>query len=370
MNYKTLGIIGGGQLGMMIAKEAKNLELKVIILDPNKECSASQYADVCLDYPFNSVEGMQKMNKLADIVTYEFENINEEILSKYIDNEKLVQGINALQICKNRAKEKEFLVSNNIPIADFKIINSYEGFLIEASDFNYNCVLKSCLEGYDGKGQIVITSKKYDEEKVKNIISKGYCVLEKLVSIKHEASIMVARNKKGDVVVLPVSENINENGILIKSIVPARLNNKLIKDMEVVAKKIATSIDLIGVMGVEFFIDNNDELLVNELAPRVHNSGHYSLDGCSVNQFYLHILALFNETLDQNDIYAIGHCVMVNCLGQHYEAAKLECLNHLNWHPYFYSKGMCKQNRKMGHINIVGNDVNSIIDEIEKTKIW
>lgn len=370
MNIKTIGIVGGGQLGMMIAIEAKKLEYKVAILDPNENCSAKGIADIFFAYDYSNIEGIKKLNKISDIVTYEFENVDENILYEYIDSKKLVQGIKSLQISKNRKKEKNFLNSINVPTTNFMTINTFDDFKKAIKTYDYKCVLKTCVDGYDGKGQCVINSKNYDEKEIVSLIENGECILEKLVNINKEASVIIARNVSGDIVYLPIAENINESGILSKSIVPARLNNEIQDKILMYAKLIAKEIELVGVMGVEFFIDENNNILVNELAPRVHNSGHYSLDGCSINQFYLHLLALMDVSLKQENIFVTTPCVMVNCLGQHYEKAKLECLKHLNWHPYFYKKDKCKFNRKMGHINIVGTDIESILLEVDNTNIW
>lgn len=303
------------------------------------------------------------------MLTYEFENVDAETIERVREQVDVTvpQGTELLVITQNRLNEKEFLKNTGIPIASYAKIETEADLISGLEKIGYPSVLKTIRGGYDGKGQVVLSSES-DIEEALTLLQKGVCVLEEWVSFEKELSIMVVRNASGESVTLPVSENIHQNNILLKSIVPARVSEETVKEAEKIGKAIAEKIQLVGALGVEFFLTASGELYTNELAPRPHNSGHYSIEACTDSQFALHIRAVCGYPLPQVDL--LKPAVMINILGEHLEQA-LE-LNELEpaWHVHDYGKKEAKTGRKMGHVTILTEDLEKTLNEIDETKIW
>ena len=367
---KTIGIIGGGQLGQMMALSAKYGGMKVITLDPTPDCPCGQVADKQIIAEYSDVKAIEELAKESDVLTYEFENVDLNALKDVADKVKIPQGTNLLYITKHRLREKNFLRSAGCMTAPYLPVKNMTELKDAIKKIGYNCVLKTCEGGYDGHGQEVLKSGTdlENNEHIKEILATGDCILEGWVPFKVEASVMVARNAKGEVTVFPVSENYNADEILHISIVPARVSKEVYDKAQAIAKRIAEAIHLRGILGVELFILANGDIYVNELAPRPHNSGHYSIEACNFDQFDIHDRAICNWPLPK--IKLLSKVVMVNVLGQHVAGVRKVIPEKSNWHFHYYGKAEIRHNRKMGHVTILTDDIEKTLKEINDTHIW
>ncbi|MCI1974905.1 MAG: 5-(carboxyamino)imidazole ribonucleotide synthase [Limosilactobacillus sp.] len=364
---QTIGIIGGGQLGQMMALDAKYTGMKVIVLDPTPACPAGQVADDQIVAEYADVKAIEELARRSDVLTYEFENVDLNALRDVADKVYIPQGTNLLYTTKNRIREKTFLRNAGLKTAPFMAVKNAADLKKAVRKIGYPSVLKTCEGGYDGHGQEVLHDDA-DLAKCSGILSTGDAILEGWVPFKLECSVMVGRNENGEVTVFPVSENIHHNEILHLSIVPARISPELQEKAKQMAVKIAHSIDLRGILGVEMFVGNDGEIYINELAPRPHNSGHYSIEACNFSQFAIHNRAICNWPLPKIEL--LHHVVMVNVLGQHVAGVRNEIAKKPNWHFHDYGKAEVRHNRKMGHVTILTDDFAKTLEEIDDTHIW
>ncbi|WP_174721178.1 5-(carboxyamino)imidazole ribonucleotide synthase [Streptococcus periodonticum] len=354
---KTIGIIGGGQLGQMMAIAAIYRGHKVITLDPAANCPAARVSEVIVA-PYDDVAALRQLAERCDVLTYEFENVDADSLDAVADLADLPQGTRLLRISQNRVHEKEFLSSTGVDLAPYRIIRSSAD--LENYDFSVKRVLKTATGGYDGHGQVVIR----DEESLataRDLADKTLCVLEDFVPFTMEISVIVSGNGK-DVTVFPVQENIHRNNILSKTIVPARVSDSLADKAKTMAVRIAEQLNLSGTLCVEMFA-TADDIIVNEIAPRPHNSGHYSIEACDFSQFDTHILGVLGAPLPAIKLHAPA--VMLNVLGQHVEAAEKYVTENPSAHLHMYGKIEAKHNRKMGHVTLF-SDVPDGVEEFGK----
>ncbi|API88574.1 5-(carboxyamino)imidazole ribonucleotide synthase [Marinilactibacillus sp. 15R] len=363
----TIGIIGGGQLGRMMAFSAKERGYKIAVLDPTKNCPTAQVADHHIEAAYNDAEALNKLAEISDVLTYEFENVDASTIKKVIDQVRVPQGTNLLLITQNRLKEKEFLKKSGIPVAAYAKIKTVEELNDSIQELGYPAVLKTVQGGYDGKGQYVLKTKA-DISEAALLLENGICILEKWVEFEKEVSIMVTRNERGHISTFPVSENIHQNNILLKSIIPARVSEKVQEETKKIAEKIAEKIQLVGVLGIELFITKDEDIYANELAPRPHNSGHYSIEACSDSQFDMHIRAICGYSLPKVEL--LKSAVMVNILGEHLEKSLELNESKPSWHVHDYGKADVKIGRKMGHITILTDNIDKTLKEVNETKIW
>ncbi|GEN50255.1 N5-carboxyaminoimidazole ribonucleotide synthase [Alkalibacterium pelagium] len=365
----TIGIIGGGQLGRMMAFSAKERGYRIAVLDPTPDCPTAQVADLHIEAAYDDLDALKELARSSDVLTYEFENVDAETIEHVREAVDIAvpQGTELLLNTQNRLTEKDFLKNSGIPIAAYAKIETEENLEEAVGALGYPCVLKTVQGGYDGKGQVVLESDA-DLEEASALIKKGTCVLEEWVTFEKELSIMVARNASGDVVTLPVSENIHEKNILLKSIVPARVSEEVMAEARQIAETIAEKMTLSGVLGVELFLTSEGKLYANELAPRPHNSGHYSIEACSDSQFDLHIRAICGYPLAKVEL--LKPAVMVNILGEHFEQALNLNSSQPTWHVHDYGKKDVKNGRKMGHVTILTADTDKTLKDIKETKIW
>ncbi|MHC5248137.1 5-(carboxyamino)imidazole ribonucleotide synthase [Enterococcus sp. LJL120] len=362
----VIGIVGGGQLGRMMAISAKEMGFRVGVLDPVENCPAAQVADWQIKAEYSDITALEKLAKRSDVVTYEFENVDVAALVAVEELVPLPQGTDLLAITQDRILEKTFLEENDIIIAPHATIINPSDILDEIDSIGYPCVLKTTRGGYDGKGQHVIYSSS-DLASGMNLLRKGTCVLEAWIPFEKEISVMVAGNGE-DYQVFPVVENIHRNNILHETIAPARINDEITEEAQRIAKVIAEALDLSGVLAVEMFLTKNGGIYVNELAPRPHNSGHYTIEACNVSQFDMHIRGICNWPLPE--VQLLESAVMVNVLGE----ALLETYNLISqkpaWQFHYYGKAEAKKGRKMGHITILTDNVEETLEEVYQTKIW
>jgi len=365
--YKTIGIIGGGQLGRMMALSAKAMGYYVAVLDPTPNCPCAQVSDIEITAAYNDMDAIKKLASISDVITYEFENIDYEALKYLCENSYVPQGSDVLKITKHRFLEKTAIKNMGIPVPDFQLIESAEQ--LEAVVF-YPSVLKTTTGGYDGRGQVVLKSPD-DLAAAKAMVAEHECILEQWMPFSKEVSVVVARSTTGEVSTFPVSENVHVNGIIHLSIVPARISKALEDKAIVCAKKIAETLNVIGLLGVEMFCVD-DEIYINELAPRPHNSGHYTIDACVTSQFEQHVRAVCGLPLGDPSQHT--PCVMVNILSAHMDKEALHNLDKYlpflkNGKMHLYGKAIAKVGSKMGHINILG-DIETSLKMIEESQIW
>ena len=352
---KTIGIIGGGQLGQMMAISAIYMGHKVIALDPAADCPASRVAEIIVA-PYDDVDALRQLADRCDVLTYEFENVDADGLDAVIKEGQLPQGTDLLRISQNRIFEKDFLSNKaQVTVAPYKVVTSSQD--LADIDLSKNYVLKTATGGYDGHGQKVIRSEA-DLEEAYALADSADCVLEEFVNFDLEISVIVSGNGK-DVTVFPVQENIHRNNILSKTIVPARISESLAEKAKAMAVRIAEQLNLSGTLCVEMFA-TADDIIVNEIAPRPHNSGHYSIEACDFSQFDTHILGVLGEPLPAIKLHAPA--VMLNVLGQHVEAAETYVTENPSAHLHMYGKIEAKHNRKMGHVTLFSD----VPDEVEE----
>ncbi|TDO08361.1 5-(carboxyamino)imidazole ribonucleotide synthase [Bacillus subtilis] len=361
----VIGIIGGGQLGKMMAVSAKQMGYKVAVVDPVKDSPCGQVADVEITAHYNDREAIRKLAEISDIITYEFENIDYDALHWLKDHAYLPQGSELLLITQNRETEKKAIQAAGCEVAPYSIVKTKDELKQAVQELGLPAVLKTCRGGYDGKGQFVIKEEAQIEQAAA-LLEHGTCILESWVSFEMELSVIVVRSVNGEILTFPAAENIHYNNILFQSIVPARVEEGIQKKAAELAVKLAEELNLVGPLAVEMFLTEDGELLVNELAPRPHNSGHYTLDLCETSQFEQHIRAVCGLPLGKTDLLKPG--MMVNLLGDEVKLVgeRPELLKEAKL--YIYGKHEIKKGRKMGHITFMKQPEDHWIQEI--TNKW
>ncbi|MDX7996679.1 5-(carboxyamino)imidazole ribonucleotide synthase [Bacillus subtilis] len=346
----VIGIIGGGQLGKMMAVSAKQMGYKVAVVDPVKDSPCGQVADVEITAHYNDREAIRKLAEISDIITYEFENIDYDALHWLKDHAYLPQGSELLLITQNRETEKKAIQAAGCEVAPYSIVKTKDELKQAVQELGLPAVLKTCRGGYDGKGQFVI-KEEAQMEQAAGLLEHGTCILESWVSFEMELSVIVVRSVNGEISTFPTAENIHHNNILFQSIVPARVEKGIQQKAADLAGKLADELNLIGPLAVEMFLTEDGELLVNELAPRPHNSGHYTLDLCETSQFEQHIRAVCGLPLGKTDLLKPG--MMVNLLGDEVKLVEEDPELLKDAKLYIYGKHEIKKGRKMGHITFM-----------------
>ena len=350
---KRLGIIGGGQLGMMITEAAKNLSKhisEITVLDPTENCPAAQAGAKQIVGDFKDELAILKLAEQSDIITYEIESGNTDVLSKL--KAKIEPSPSTLGIIQDKFLQKTFLSENELPVSQFYEITSLGDLHEKIKELGLPVLLKSRRDAYDGRGNFKITSSDEIEKAYNHFDGKGLMV-EKFVNFKMEVSVIAARNTKGKITGYPLVENIHENNILKMTIAPARVSIDVIKNAGEIAKKTMEVLKGAGVFGIEMFIDQDDKILINEIAPRVHNSGHHTLQSSKTSQFEQHLRAILGLELGSTDL--VHRTVMCNILGPYgfegkYNPIKLE---KDGVYLKMYGKSVSKPQRKLGHFNVV-----------------
>jgi 5-(carboxyamino)imidazole ribonucleotide synthase len=364
---KRLGIIGGGQLGMMITEAAKNLSdeiSEITVLDPTKNCPAAQAGAKQIVGDFKDEIAILKLAEQSDIITYEIESGNTDVLSKL--KAEIEPSPSTLGIIQDKLSQKTFLSENGLPVSQFYEITSLDDLHEKIKDLGLPVLLKSRRDAYDGRGNFKITSSDEIEKAYQHFDGKSLMV-EKFVNFKMEVSVIAARNTKGDIAAYPLVENIHENNILKMTIAPARVSDDVISNAGEIAKKTMEVLNGAGVFGIEMFIDQDDKILINEIAPRVHNSGHHTLQSCKTSQFEQHLRAILG--LDLGSTNLVHKTVMCNILGPDGFEGKYKPVELEKDGAYLkmYGKEISKPQRKLGHFNVV--DLSDSKDTSELLKI-
>jgi len=364
---KTIGIIGGGQLGRMMALAAKEMGYKIAVLDPAKHSPCAQVADIEIVASYDDLKAIQHLAEISDVVTYEFENIDYRCLQWLEKHAYLPQGSQLLNKTQNRFTEKNAIVKAGLPVAPYRLVKKQDELLEAITELSFPCVLKTTTGGYDGKGQVVLRSET-DVVRARELASQAECILEKWVPFEKEISVIVTRSVSGETKVFPVAENIHVNNILHESIVPARITEELSQKGIEYAQVLADELQLVGTLAVEMFATADGEIYINELAPRPHNSGHYTLDACEISQFGQHIRAICNLPLGETIL--LKPVVMVNILGEHIEGVLKQVNRLTGCYLHLYGKEEAKLQRKMGHVNILNENVEDALDKAQELHIW
>lgn len=350
----TIGIIGGGQLGRMMAISARQMGYRVAVLDPGLDSPLGQIADVELTAAYDDKAALTKLLEMADVVTYEFENVPYATIRELGPLGYLPQGAMPLIVASHRLREKLAILEAGYQVAPFLAVMSKDELRYAVKKIGYPCILKTSSGGYDGKGQWVLQTDADLPELLEIVDGKEY-ILEGFVNFTKEVSVIVTRSVNGDVEAFPVTENEHVNQILHVSIAPARIDETRRQEAESVAMGLIEKLDFVGTLAIEMFV-TTDGIVINELAPRPHNSGHWTIDGCTVSQFEQHIRAICGLPLVKPKI--CGYAVMVNLLGQHVDDA-LEAWQKQEFSDgslHLYGKEEMKRDRKVGHLNFVGDD--------------
>ena len=346
MSNTTIGIIGGGQLGSMLSAAAKNLNIKTLIISDDKDAPGQFFADEFIFCKYDDDLKIKEFCSKVDFVTFEFENIPHTTLTKIDSIKKINPKPSINKIIQNRLSEKDFLNKNNIRTTSYVPINN-ENELKSSQDFIPG-ILKTCTLGYDGKGQYKINNEN-ELDNLKINFENKY-ILEKLVKLKKEISVIITRFGKEKYEIYDPIENIHEDQILKYSKIPAEINRDLFNKSKEWAKYISEELNYIGTMCVEYFIDKNENLYVNEIAPRVHNSGHLTINAYNISQFENHIRAICG--LDKIETKKLYNAKMINLIGEDILVYRNKNFQD-NEFFFDYLKNIVKKKRKMGHLTII-----------------
>lgn len=372
----VIGVLGGGQLGRMMALDGTRMGYKFISLDPAPDSPLGQIAEQ-ITAPYNDANAAKELASQADVITYEFENVDAGVAKLLEEKSYVPQGSRLLYTTQHRLREKAAIEAAGVPVAPYRKVTSLEGLKEAAAELILPCVLKTATGGYDGKGQVVLHREEQLEAAYRELSSTGAeLVLEKFISFTSEISVIAARTSGGEVKSFPPAENMHVNNILHLSIVPARIPSDVQRRACKLAEQVAEGLNAAGLLAVEMFLTEDGSLYVNEVAPRPHNSGHYTMEACTTSQFEQHVRAICNLPL--GDTTLMSPVVMVNVLGQHLDEVIRRTTMHdpvaesLGIVPklHLYGKSVSKHNRKMGHINLLCGNVQDALEWIEQTNIW
>lgn len=360
---KKIGIIGGGQLGQMMLLEAKKMGFYAVVLDPSENCPCHSICDEHIVASFDDEAAFQLLAEKTDVITYEFEHINAKALENLESKGyKVYPTASSLEIIQDKLTQKEAMKKAELPVPDFMVINSKDDMSKAGESYGYPYMLKARTGGYDGKGNAVVRSYEDIDNAYKELGGGEIRLMaEKMIDFKMETSILACRSLNGDIAVYPVGDNKHIDSILHETSVPANIPEKAAKTAMAVASKVMEVFDGIGMFCVEMFVTKDNDILVNEVAPRPHNSGHYTIEGCITSQFENHIRAIVGLPL--GDTSLICPTVMINLLGEEGYTGdtvvegldKAMALKGVALH--IYGKAQTKPKRKMGHITVTANSV-------------
>jgi len=345
----TIGMIGGGQLGRMFVIAAKYLGYKVIVLEPGNDSPAGQVADEQLVAAYDDPQALAEFSRRCDVITTEFENIPASVLDDLSQSCLVHPSAEALGKTQDRIVEKDFISSCGLLPVPYGVIRTRSDVETAIEAIEFPAILKTARFGYDGKGQITVNN---PDEVVAAFQShqSAECVLEQRIDLHCEISVVIARNAHGETETFPISENIHRDGILFQSIVPARVDEDIARSAIVAAEHIARKLEYVGVLAVEFFVTRQGQLLVNEIAPRTHNSGHYTIDACITSQFEQQVRTVCNLPFGATTL--LSPVVMTNLLGDLWGESRPDWTKVFDSSAsklHLYGKDAAKPGRKMGH---------------------
>ena len=348
---QTLGLLGGGQLGRMFTVAARTLGYRVTVLDPDQHSPAAEFATGHLNTPYTDPDALDALARTCAAVTTEFENAPAEALDALAERVIVRPAGSAVAIAQDRRREKAFFADNGFPVGAHAVIESSADFARALEQVKLPALLKTARFGYDGKGQARVD----ERDQLGSLFTqwKGVpCVLEELLALEREISVVLARGDDGEVAVFPVAENRHARGILDLTIAPARISHALAQEATALASRLATQLNYVGVLAVEMFVVGG-RLLMNEIAPRPHNSGHYTIDACRTSQFEQQVRVLCGLPLGDPSQHTPA--VMLNLLGDIWRGDEPNwgaVLRHAGAHLHLYGKREARPGRKMGHVTV------------------
>jgi 5-(carboxyamino)imidazole ribonucleotide synthase len=365
---ETIGILGGGQLGRMLTLEAKRMGYRVVTLEPFPSSPAGQVADQQIVAAYDDLRAIGELGARSDVVTYEFENIPlDSIVTLNIDRRLVRPNAEVLRVTQDRLLEKGLIRECGLEVAEFAAIRSKADLEGALQRIGLPAVMKTTLGGYDGKGQMVVHSAEEAFETLEAANGRTM-IYEQFIAFDCEISVICARNADGQIITFPIGENQHDHGVLATTIVPARIDPFLAERAKASAMILARRLDIIGAFCVEFFVAG-DRVLVNEIAPRVHNSGHYSLDATQISQYEAHVRAICDLPLVEPEL--LRPAVMVNILGTG-EGDRLDGIPELLSDPevklHLYGKTHAAMRRKMGHFTVRAHSVEDALERAERGK--
>jgi 5-(carboxyamino)imidazole ribonucleotide synthase len=352
----TLGVLGGGQLGRMFVLQARTMGYQVMVLDPDPESPAGQVADVHLQAAYSDPQALDHLAATCAAVTTEFENVPAEALERLERSCRVRPPVKAVGVAQDRIAEKDFLERAGFSTAPFRPVRSEAELRAAVAQVTLPALLKSSRLGYDGKGQATV-ERSEDASPAYEGLGRVACVLEERLALETELSVVLARGDDGAVAAFPVGENRHRDGILETTVVPARISPAIADEARKTACRVAQALDYVGVLGVELFVANGGRIYVNEIAPRPHNSGHYTLDACSANQFEQQLRALCGLPLAEPRL--LSPVAMVNLLGDLWTTGPprwAEVFRRPGVRLHLYGKAEPRPGRKMGHLNCLADD--------------
>jgi len=357
----TVGVLGGGQLGRMFTLRARAMGYRVVVLDPDPASPAGRVADVHLRAAYTDRQALDRLASSCAAVTTEFENVPAETMERLARATQVRPPVEAVAIAQDRIAEKSFLHGAGFATARFRPVRSAADLDAAVAAVRLPALLKTSRLGYDGKGQATVTDAASAAAAFERL-GRVSCVLEERLELETELSVVLARGADGEVAAFPVGENRHRDGILETTVVPARVPERLAEEARALAVAVAERMQYAGVLGVELFVANGGRLFVNEMAPRPHNSGHYTMDACVVDQFEQQLRALCDLPLGEPRL--LTPVAMINLLGdlwQHGEPRWVEALRRPGVLLHLYGKAEPRPGRKMGHLNCLARDADSAL---------
>ena len=353
-----LGVLGGGQLGQMFVIAARSMGYKTIVYDPDQNSPAALFANEHICERYDDMAALERFAKACAAITVEFENIPVATLQYLHTQVPRTTNPQAVATLQDRRQEKQFLNKAGIATTAFCTVEEESDLLAATEIIEAGAILKTARLGYDGKGQCEVRDLE-SAQKMFRQFNAVPCILEQKVDLAHEVSVIVVRSQQGETTSYPVAENEHQNGILHTSCVPTRVDQTLLFQARSIGHHIAAQLDYCGVLGVEFFITCDNKLLVNEVAPRTHNSGHYTIDACSVSQFQQQVRVMCG--LAPAEVRLLSPVVMVNLLGDLWPPSAEPdwdiILSHSNTHLHLYQKSESRVGRKMGHFCVTEQNI-------------
>jgi len=364
----TIGVFGSGQLGRMFAIEARKMGYRVHTFSPDTDTPTGQVADFETSANYQDLDAVRKFAEAVDVVTFEFENVPSKTVEIAAEFVAVHPKGEILHTTQNRLREKTFLAENGFPVAPFAHIKTIEDLQKGVENIGVPCVLKTAGFGYDGKGQTKIKSAEDIETAFANLKDQE-AVLEKFIEFEKEVSVVCARDSQGNFAHYGVIENAHENHILDVSFAPAICSEKVFREAVEIARSVAETLQYVGTLCVEFFLTKDEKLLINELAPRPHNSGHLTFDACVTSQFEQQLRAVCGLPLGSTEFFKPS--AMINLLGDVWQNGEPNWQNALqfpNIKLHLYGKAEPRKGRKMGHLTALADSAEKAVETVIKTK--
>lgn len=364
----TIGVLGSGQLGRMFAIAARRMGYRVHTFSPESDTPTGQVADTEINAEYEDLDAVKKFARAVDVITFEFENVPFETVEAAETFAPVRPRGEVLHIAQNRLREKSFLRKNGFPVAPFRHIKTLEDLQKSVEEIDAPCVLKTAGFGYDGKGQTKINSVDDIEDAFANL-NGNEAVLEAFINFEREVSVVAARDARGNFAHYGVIENSHVNHILDISFAPAFVSDKTRKEAVEIAREILEKLDVVGVLCVEFFLKGDENLLVNELAPRPHNSGHLTVDACVTSQFEQQLRAVCGFDLGATELYKPA--AMANLLGDLWKDREpnwATVLRSPNIKLNLYGKEEARPGRKMGHLTATAETVENALTVVKEAR--